>query len=67
MKKDKSYKDKLVYQVLLLKPGDFNYIVVASSLNKELIKETYKSLVNEGKACKFEAIDYKGKIINNEY
>jgi hypothetical protein len=66
MKKDTAYKDRLVYQVSVLEPGSFNYTVIASSLNKQISKATYKSLLNEGKDCKLETINHKGQVINGE-
>lgn len=66
MKKDTAYKDKLVYQVLVLEPGSFNYVVIASSLNKQISEDTYKSLLDQGKDCKLEAINNKGQVINGK-
>ena len=54
-----------VYQVLMIYPDQFNYVVISSSPNKDLAIKTLKDLRNRNIKAKIEVVNYNDTIIDS--
>lgn len=57
----------MVYQILMIHPGEFNYVVISSTLNKSTAVNQLKDLHKRNIKSKIEVVNYKDVVVETIY